>query len=275
MSVPQRLPTLGSISQPRGNCPCRISGDWIGAAPATPSASSTRRVAVLLQPGDQTRCRRPGGAAQAAGEAGAGRRASHRHRAPDRADRRCPGGGGPSGGADPPERRQGVPTALPRRRRQERSRRRLHAGRHPAHRRPPLPAAPALLGRDQGAARPGPRPRRPGRRARLPGQPPAQPAGRLLARRRRRLRRHRFADRAGLRAALPDAGVGRAPRREADEGVPRKPRLLRPPQLRPSCLPGCAPHRPAWPTRPKPRPRARWSAPLPPCSSAWSARSPG
>ena len=53
--------------------------------------------------------------------------------------------------------------------------------------------------------------------------------GRLLARRRRHLRRHRLADRAGLRTALSDAGGGRTPRREADEGLPREPLLLRPP----------------------------------------------
>ena len=172
MSVPQDLPTLGNVEQPRGEPPmpyfCGL--DW--GASATPSAWSTK-------PGpccplrSRARCRRPGGTAQEARSSGTGRLHSHRHRAPIRPDRRCAGGGRPYGGAHSPKRGQGLPAALPRRRRQERSRRRLHARRHPAHRRPPLPPARALLGRDQGVARPGPRSRRAGGRADRPGQPPA------------------------------------------------------------------------------------------------------
>ena len=103
-----------------------------------------------------------------------------------------------------------TPAALPQPRRQERRLRRLPAGRPAAHRRPSLrPLAPAVR-RDQGAARAGARARRSGGHPRAAGQPAAQPAGVVLARRRRDLRRHRLADRAGLRRALPDARVRRA-----------------------------------------------------------------
>ena len=65
------------------------------------------------------------------------------------------------------------------------------------------------LRRDQGAARPGPRPRRPRRHPRRPRQPAQEPARGLLARRRPHLRRRRRPDRARLPRPLPDAGSAR------------------------------------------------------------------
>ncbi len=107
---------------------------------------------------------------------GAAGRAAGRHRAALGPRRRHAGRRRSPGGPDPPQRGQGLPAALPRRRRQVRSRRRLHARRHPAHRRPSLPPLRPRLRRDQGAARPGPRPRRSRRHPRRP----RQPAPRLL-----------------------------------------------------------------------------------------------
>ena len=161
--------------------------------------------------------------------------------------------------------------SLLRRARQDRSRRRVHARRPAPHRRPPLPAAAAALGRDAAlralvrtrddlvAQRVGPR------------QPAPRPARALLAGRRRHLRRRRLAHRARLPRALPDAPERRAARREAPGRLPgphaycgRRPAR--------SCSRGCAPRPSASPARSRPRPRASSSAPSSPCSSRSSAQ---
>ena len=200
-------------------------------------------------------------------------RPAGRHRAAVGPARRCPGRGRPSGRPDPSQRRQGLPPALPRRRRQDRPRRRLHAGRPAAHRRPPLPPLQPQLRRDPGAARPGARPRRPGRRpasrwptscaacsrASGPAPPPSSPTSTARSRwPSSSATRRRRAPAASARSAWP---------------LPRPARLLRPPHARRAAgAPARRAHR-SVAARPRPRPRARSSAPWPPCSSASSRRS--
>ena len=164
MSDPHGLPTRASLPQPQETSPMSFTvGRRLGREPAMPSACSTGRprssrasTALMTAAGLADLLARLKRVAAPAALPVALER-------PVRPLGRDPGGRRSPGRADPPQRGQSLPSALPRRRRQVRSGRRLHAGRYPAHRRPPLRAASAGLGRDQGAARAGPRPRPPGR----------------------------------------------------------------------------------------------------------------
>ena len=120
--------------------------------------------------------------------------------------------------------------------------------------------------RDPRAARARPRPRRSRRPARRPRQSAPRAARALLARRRRHLRRRRFADRARLPRPLPHPPERRAPGRKTPRPVPPPSRLLRPPPRRRTARPPA--HRPREPrrrrrgrgqrrTRPRPRRRPR------------------
>ena len=160
-------------------------------------------------------------------------RDADRHRAPVGPARRRAGRGRPSGRADPSQRGQGLPAALPRRRRQERSRRRLSCS--------PTSCAPTAIA----SARSRPlattsRRCAPWSAAATISSPSASrsptscaPARQLLARRRRHLRRRRLARSRSPSCSATRRRQRRAPRREAP-GRPSSPstRLLRPPPAR-------------------------------------------
>ena len=261
MSDPHDLPARVSLPQPGESSPCHSTAglDWGATGHAVCVLEARRRVARF-------ECATPPPALPSCWPAWRGSRPPPSCRSPSSgrpASSSTPRRGRSPGRPHPPQRGQGLPSPLSRRRRQERPGRRLHARRHPAHRRPPLPPPRARSRRDQGLARPGPRPRRPRRHACGPRQPAAQPARRLLARRRRHLRRHRQPDRARLPRPLsrpptaPTASARSACRLHGPEP------LLRAPHGRRSCWPGCRPPPQGWPAMPRPRPKASSSAPWP------------
>ena len=195
-----------------------------------------------------------------------GRRDAGRDRAAGRppggpaAGSRAPGGAGQAERDQDLARRRGALGRQVRRRGRRRDRRVPAAARAQAESRRPL------LGRDEGAAHCRAGPRRPGGDAGRGHQPALRAAGRALARRQGHLRRRRVAGQPGVPHPLPHPGRRRAPGREADDGVLRQARLLRPP------------HRRAAPRAPAPRtgrrhrrsPHRRHSAtPCSPRSACW------
>ena len=228
MSIPPGLPAIGVIRQTRRRAYGDMGRRRLGLRRARRlrdrrQGHGARSVRGRPRPGGV------GGAGHAPATARRAGRDTDRDRAAVRPVGRCPGRGGLRRHPDPSQRGQGLPAPLPGRRRQERPGRRLHPGRHPAHRRPPPAPARAPVRRHQSPARPGARPRRPGRHAGRPGPPADRPAGELLARRRPHLQRSRQPDRARLSRALSDARSGRAPRAQAPGRLPRPAPLLRAP----------------------------------------------